>query len=83
MAIAWSRGTPDDDVSDEAAGSLAVSGALAGGTSDNSEAMTAPGSEPATPLASDPATGPHVEADRRSYRRIVRGPGGVSGRDVA
>lgn len=73
MAIAWKRGTPEDDLSDEADGSLTDAGQmLAGGTAGPGEASTAPGSEPSAPLGSDEAA-PHVDASRRSYRRIVRG----------
>lgn len=69
-----------EDLDAEADGSLAASGALAGGTSSNEEAMTAPGSEPAQALASEPnQAAPHVEADRRSlksYRRTITRGGG-------
>lgn len=73
MAITWSRGTPEDDLSSEADGSLTNAGAmLDGGTAGPGDSMTAPGSEPATPLGSDEHA-PHPGAGQRDYRRIVRG----------
>ena len=60
MAITWSNGNPPDDLDAEAAGSLAASGALAGGTSSNDAAMTAPGSESAGAPDDEPA--PHTDA---------------------
>lgn len=75
MTRTWKRGTGEDDLSDEAAGSLAVSGALASVTSDNDAAQTAPGSPPGQSLETDPVAAPHVKADRRDFRRIAHGQG--------
>ena len=71
---AWKQGAAEDDLSEEALGSLTAGGMLAGGVAGNETAQTAEGSVPSEPLPGreDPDAQADPVARPESYRRLVR-----------